>query len=77
MRAAEIESGLTSCSPLLSSLSYIIKAIGIDKEEGYEKDGHQIKILKHNANLALFLLANDQSVDQGSALADGNDQEES
>ncbi|CAK9035525.1 unnamed protein product [Durusdinium trenchii] len=55
-----------------------LAAIGIDKEEeGYEKDGHQIKILKHNANLALFLLANDQSVDQGSALADGNDQEES
>jgi hypothetical protein len=41
------------------------QAEGIDAmAEGFEKDGEQIRILKHNAQLALFFFANDMGEDE-------------
>ena len=41
------------------------QAEGIDAmAEGFEKDGEQIRILKHNAQLALFFFANGMGEDE-------------
>lgn len=48
------------CFPSLitGSLSLSCKAVGLENKEPYERDGHLNEKLRHNAALALFLLAN-------------------
>ena len=36
------------------------QATGLENAEAYNKDGPLVETLKHNASLALFLLANDE-----------------
>lgn len=38
------------------------QALGLDEDQaGFEKDGSEIKLIKHNAQLALFFFANGSS----------------
>lgn len=57
---------------LINMTVFSSQAIGIDNDEpGFEKDGDEIKILKHNGTLALFLLANGHDVEEMESLKEG------